>query len=193
MVQNSTFDYLHDCQETFRLMLHAISNPGEIVNINKQAEKLDDKFGHLLVLALTLLDKETSYCVADNKIFDKMLGQLTYALHKDEMANYIFTSEKCSSEIICDILSKSNPGSLVDPHESTTLIISADRLENPVSLCLTGPGIKDSKTIEVSEYVKQWILKRDLMEYEYPLGVDIFFVTKKGELLSIPRKVKMKG
>jgi len=193
MVQNSTFDYVHDCQATFRLMLHAISNPGKIVNIKNYAEKLEDDFGHLLVLALTLLDKETSYCVLDNEMLDKVFGQLTYAFHKDEKADYIFISEECSYEKISDILSKSHPGTLDDPHASSTLIISVERLENSVSLCLSGPGIKDSKTIEVSDYLKLWITNRDLMEYEYPLGIDMFFVTKEGELLSIPRRVKLKG
>lgn len=193
MVQNSTFDYVHDCQATFRLMLHAISNPGEIVNIKNYAEKLEDDFEHLLVLALTLLDKETSYCVLDNEMLDMSLGQLTYARHKDEQADYIFVSEKCSDEKISNVLTKSSPGTLEDPHKNSTLIISTERLKNSVSLCLSGPGIKDSKTIEVSDYVKLWITNRDLIEYEYPLGIDMFFVTKEGELLSIPRRVKLKG
>ncbi|WP_326907930.1 phosphonate C-P lyase system protein PhnH [Sedimentibacter sp. MB31-C6] len=194
MVQNSiTFDYVHDCQETFRLMLHAISNPGEIVNIKNHSDKLKDDFSHMLLLAVTLLDKETSYCVLDNEELDKLIAQLTYAYYKDENADYIFVSEKYSYEKMIDILIKSSPGTLVNPHANTTLIICDDMLGNPISLCLEGPGIKDSKTIEVSDYIKQWISTRDLMEYEYPLGVDLFFITKEGELLSIPRKVKMKG
>jgi alpha-D-ribose 1-methylphosphonate 5-triphosphate synthase subunit PhnH len=174
-------------------MLHAISNPGEIVNIKNHAEKIRDDYEHLLALALTLLDKETSYCVSDNEMLDMLLGQSTYANHKDENADYIFVSEKCTEEKINDVLSKSSPGTLVDPHKSSTLIIYSDRLEDHVSLCLSGPGIKNSKTIEVSDYLKQWISKRDLIEYEYPLGVDLFFITKEGKLLSIPRRVKMKG
>lgn len=193
MVQNNMFDYVHDSQEIFRQMLYAISNPGEYVNIKKQMEKLEDNLRHLLVIALTLLDKETSYSVLGDDEFEKLLWQLTYADNRDEMASYIFVSQKCSEEKISEILSKCNPGTMTDPHTSTTLIISIDEDENHVLISFMGPGIKNSKTVEMSEYTKNWIIQRDIKNYEYPLGVDMYFVSKNGDLLSIPRKVKMKG
>lgn len=193
MVQNNMFDYIHDSQETFRLMLDAVSNPGQIVSISKQMEKSEDNLRHLLVIALTLLDNETSYSVVDDDGFEKLLGQVTYADNKDEMASYIFVSQKCSAEKITEILTKSNPGTMTDPHTSSTLIISADEDEKSVLISLLGPGIKSSKTVEIHEYVKQWIIQRDKINYEYPLGIDMYFVSRNGDLLSIPRKVKMKG
>lgn len=193
MIKEGIFDEVHDCQETFRLLLYAISNPGEIVSISEYAKKLEDKNQVMLLLALTLLDKETTFMVAGNEFFAKIVAELTYSRQAEAYANYIFISEKCSPELREKIFFQATPGTLVDPHTNSVLIIGVDQFDKSASCLLKGPGINGSKRAAFSEYAKQWILQRDSLEYEYPTGIDLYFVTPQGELMAIPRKVSMEG
>jgi len=147
----------------------------------------------LLTVALMLLDKETSFSAVDNEAFAKTAADLTYSKQVSEKADFIFVTEKCSREDIADIFSRATPGSLVEPHTNSVLIIAVDKFEETSCCCLIGPGINVSKQAGLTAYAKQWIVQRDLMEYEYPTGVDIYFVTARGELMAIPRKVRMEG
>lgn len=193
MTNTERFDFVHDSQETFRLMLYAISNPGEIVNIADMINKISDDHSHLLVTALTLLDKETSYAVIGDKKLEEVIGQLTYANKVNEKASYIFVNKECSKEEISNVFKKANPGTMIDPYISSTIIISAPIVKDALKVSIEGPGVKDAKEIKISEYIKEWIEQRDTARYEYPLGVDLYFVSSNGDLLSIPRKVKMRG
>ena len=193
MITESSFDDVHDCQECYRLLLYALSNPGEIVSVKEQACKLGEGNGVLLMLALTLLDKETSFFVADDEGFSKTVAELTYSKPVKDGANFIFVTRSCSTEDITDIFSGASPGSLPEPHTSSVLIITVDGFEDEPACTLKGPGIKQSKRVGLGEYAKRWIAQRDAMEYEYPMGVDLYFAASNGELMAIPRKVTMEG
>ena len=193
MIKESTFDEVHDCQGSFRCLLYAVSNPGEIVDIQDYAQKLEGENRAMLMLALTLLDKETSYWVADNDGFSKTLTELTYSRPAKEKAGFIFITGICSDDAIDNIFAKASPGSLVEPHTNSVLIIAVEDFAHKSTCSLKGPGIKTSKAAGLSDYAKKWLNKRDLMEYEYPAGVDLVFISSDGAMIAIPRKVKMEG
>jgi len=193
MIKESIFDEIHDCLGSFRCLLHAVSNPGEIMHIGEYAQKLEGENSAMLVLALTFLDKETSYWVADNEEFSKTLAELTYSRLAEEKAGFIFISGICSEEAIDSIFAKATPGSLVEPHTNSVLIIAVEDFVQKSTCSLKGPGIKASKAVGLSDYAKKWLNKRDSMEYEYPTGVDLVFISSDGAMIAIPRKVKMEG
>jgi alpha-D-ribose 1-methylphosphonate 5-triphosphate synthase subunit PhnH len=193
MIKESVFDEVHDCQGSFRCLLHAISNPGEIVDFQEYACKFEGDHCIMLMLALTLLDKETSHWVVDNKAFSRTLTELTYSRPTEEKAGFIFITRTCSEAVIDSVFAEATPGSLVEPHTNSILMIAVDDFEQNGTCTLKGPGIKELKAAGLSTYARMWISKRDRMEYEYPEGVDIFFVSAKGALMAIPRKVKMEG
>ncbi len=193
MLGENSFDEVHDCQATFRLMLHAISNPGEIVCIDEYAGKLNEEDGVMLMIALTLLDKETKFFAAGNREFAKAVTELTYSRHTNESAGFIFITKKIQNSDIAGIFARATPGTLVEPHTGSILLISVEGFDNEASCVMKGPGIDESKKAGLTEYAKRWIMQRNLMGYEYPAGIDIFFVTDFGEIMAIPRKVKMEG
>lgn len=193
MINECVFDDVHDCQESFRLLLQAISNPGQIVSIDEYASKLNEENNVFITIALTLLDKETSFMSVDNGVFSKTVAELTYSKRVEDNAGFIFVTEKCTHEIISDLFSKASPGTFVEPHTNSVLIVAIDKFEDSDTCYLLGPGIKGMKNVGLSEYTRKWIEERDSMGYEYPTGVDMYFVTEKGELMGIPRKVKMEG
>ena len=58
------------------------------------------------------------------------------------------------------------------------------------TITIQGPGVKDQMKISVSNLIKYTLDQREAQNYEYPEGVDMFFVTKQGRILCIPRLVK---
>lgn len=193
MIDESTFDEVQDCQEIFRLLLHAASYPGEIVSIAAQAGKLAEKDKILLSLAFTLLDKETTFTVVDNDILAQTIAQLTYAKSLKEQAGLIFITKHYQSVEMNEIIAQAAPGTLTEPHLNSVLFIMVDGFVETGTVNLQGPGIKDSKPVGLTEYAIEWLNQRDRMEYEYPTGIDIFLVTLTGEIMAIPRKIKMEG
>ena len=58
---------------------------------------------------------------------------------------------------------------------------------------LQGPGIQETRTVLLPTQAWMWLEVRDAMQYEFPCGVDMFFVTPKGEWVGIPRTTKIGG
>lgn len=197
MINENSFDDVHDCQEAFRNILYAISNPGRIASISEQANKLQTEKSAVLTIALTLLDKETSYCVADNEDFAKTISELTYSSKvnfksSDKSAGIIFVTEECGPDEINGIIGWANPGTLIEPHTSSILVVVVDKFNDTETCRLKGPGINEAISVGLPEYAREWIRQRDLIGYEFPTGIDIYFVTASGEIMIIPRKVSLK-
>jgi hypothetical protein len=75
-------------------------------------------------------------------------------------------------------LSRAKIGHLEDPHRSATLIVQVPTLSRGNSWEITGPGVKDSKTIQLG-LTTNWDQVRAERNAEYPLGLDIL-VGRKG-------------
>jgi alpha-D-ribose 1-methylphosphonate 5-triphosphate synthase subunit PhnH len=193
MIQANAFDEVHDCQDVFRQLLQAISNPGAIVSIAASAAKLDDEGGAMLALALTLLDRETVFSVVDDALLAQSFAQLTYAGNRDVQAGFIFITKPCEAENIGKVLERATPGTLTEPHTGSTLFVSVPEFPGAASARLSGPGIKGARSVGLSDYAKAWLAARDRIEYEYPMGIDLIFVTPGGDVMAIPRKITMEG
>lgn len=87
------------------------------------------------------------------------------------------------------ILVQAKCGTLVDPHKSATLLIR-DNAEKAETCTLYGPGIDGETELCCSETVCQALRLREQQAYEYPMGVDLIFVTDSGNITCIPRLVK---
>ncbi|MEW9121514.1 MAG: phosphonate C-P lyase system protein PhnH [Thermotaleaceae bacterium] len=194
MNYENCFDQEQDCQQIFRSLLHALSNPGEIQNIFQFTKEIKDPSGVIVSLAMTLLDKETSFSLIGAPELSEDISQMTYAkvLH-EAGADFIFVMKKSTLEEIEKIMALASPGTLVEPHKNTVFIVGVEAFDGSGNCVWTGPGIQSSKAVSLDIYGRQWIEQRDWMNYEYPMGIDIFFVTPGGEIMGIPRNVKMKG
>lgn len=194
MIKANTFDEVHDCQESFRLMLRALSNPGEIVSLKEPAEKLEEENAVFITVALTLLDKETTFCVVDNATISEKITQVTYAKNVDKkIANFLFVTKICQDGQMEEIMSGIHPGTLAEPHTNCVLVIGIEHFPETDTCSLKGPGVQGSRRVCLPDEAMQWVKQRDKMEFEYPTGIDMYFAASNGELLAIPRKVKMEG
>ena len=181
------FDEVFDTQAVFRKLLEAMSNPARTVSVAEQKEKLFGDYRALLALGMTLLDNEVTFSACKDEAFRKDLQLVTLAQEAPvPEADYLFVTD---SRKLSAILVQAKCGTLVDPHKSATLLIR-DNAEKTESCTLYGPGIDGETELCCSETVCQALRLREQQAYEYPMGVDLIFVTDRGDITCIPRLVK---
>lgn len=91
-----------------------------------------------------------------------------------------------------EVLTQAKCGTLIDPHKSATLFIQ-DNGEKTEKIALYGSGIDGETTFSCSSLVCQALELRDQQEYEYPMGIDLIFVTDDGAVTCIPRLVRRRN
>ena len=182
------FDMVFDSQEVFRLILDATANPSRIAELGRFSEKLYGEYSAFLAAAFTLLDNEVSFHVCGAQDLSNEIKSYTLAAEADvESADFIFV---CSTDQIKNAIESAKCGTLPDPHKSATIIVANDD-EFIVPLIFSGPGIDGNTKILASQTMVNAITLRDAQNYEYPQGIDLIFVSGKGELLAIPRLTRM--
>jgi len=184
LLRKHNFDPVFDSQAVFRLILEAMSNPARIVSIKEHADKLYGDYPALLTVAMTLLDNEVSYIVCENRQLSDEIASLTFARgEKIDLAGFVFV---CDSSSMKNVIENVQYGTLADPHKSATVIIHNEG-EPVCRLELSGPGISGRREVQATQTVKDAILLRDAQYYEYPQGIDLLFISGKGELFAVPR------
>ena len=184
-----SFDLIFHSQQVFRLILEAMSNPTRVVNIKKYADRLFGECPALLTVAVTLLDNEASFNTCGSGFTDDIVS-LTFAKpEKAEVADFIFVR---AWNDIRSAVESAKCGTLSDPHKSAMVVIQNDDVAY-ASLALCGPGIEGVADVLVTKTVEDAIILRDAQHYEYPQGIDLIFVSGDGELLAIPRSVRIAG
>ena len=159
------FDEVFDTQRVFRKLLEAMSNPGRIVSVSEEKDRLFGDFPSFLAVAMTLIDNEVSFSAAGNKELKQDIMLVTLSPEADtRTADYIFVTD---TDILPEILEKAKFGTLSDPHCSATIIIRDN-------------GEKCINALEL----------RDAQNYEYPQGVDMIFISDSGDITAVPRLVK---
>ena len=115
------FDEVFDTQRVFRKLLEAMSNPGRIVSVSEEKDRLFGDFPSFLAVAMTLIDNEVSFSTAGNKELKQDIMLVTLSPEADtRTADYIFVTD---TDILSEILEKAKFGTLSDPHCSATIII----------------------------------------------------------------------
>lgn len=186
------FDFVHDGQKVFRALLHAMANPGFVQSIAAQAGTFKEAYAPLTALGCTLLDNEERMYVEKNPRLAAELHDLTLCREGElEQADYIFLSSQMNYGSMEEIMKNAKKGTYKDPQDSATILILCDEIKGNAEMTLKGPGIKGTKLMKVPQYVKTILAIRQSLQTEYPLGIDLVFVSPDGELMAIPRLCKM--
>lgn len=186
------FDSVHDLQNIYRKTLKSMSRPGHIENIAAIGSRLNVEIAtskNLTALLLSMLDGEVRFCFAakaDKSAADK-INQLTYAVQAAAaQADYLVVTAKAAQSELIAALEAVRVGTLSDPHESATVIIEVDELNNNSELILKGPGIEDSSSLQV-RCGHSWLKARNQKVAEFPLGIDVIFLDMQGNIACLPR------
>ena len=191
MMTESRFDPVFDCQEVFKALMNAFAKPGKVFSIEKNVEKLEGQCASLTAAAMVLLDNWRSFYVEGDAALEEELREQTYGVPAamDE-ADYLFFPGQGDP---WQALAQAKPGTLPEPHKSATLFVLADSLEGGAPFSLTGPGVDGGISVSLPERYRVWLEARDAQGHEFPCGVDLYFLTPQGQVMGIPRKVKMGG
>ncbi|KON87867.1 phosphonate metabolism protein PhnH [Sporosarcina globispora] len=191
-------DIVHDLQSVYRKLVDSTSRPGLISDLGKEAALLDGKnaagcSNSMLLLALTLLDPEVTFKVygSDAEAAEKEINQLTFAKAvQADQADYLFILEDAGAGTLDEAIENANPGTFVNPHKSALIIAETGAISAGECLLLKGPGIQTSTGIKM-DLIGNWIERRKEKNREYPTGVDLVFVDRNHQLLSLPRTTQI--
>ena len=195
MITENQFDMVFDCQQVFKALMNALARPGKIFSISENAEKIGEKNAPLIAAGLTLLDNWKKFFVCDAPQLQEKLHEMSYGQPGTVAeADYIFMPKESTSLSVCrQILSQAKIGTLAEPHKSAAVFVMTDSLEGGEERELSGPGIDGTIRITLPDEGRMWIEERQKMEFEFPCGLELYFVTPKGDLMGVPRKTRIGG
>ncbi|MCE9941055.1 phosphonate C-P lyase system protein PhnH [Serratia liquefaciens] len=172
-------------QQTFRLILKALSEPGPVVTL--QGSPTWDRLNAASTAALlTLADQETPIQLSPELKSEQALTNIRFhsgaplAERAEEVCFALFDSQLQATD-----LQALPHGSEISPEFSATVIVQLASLEQGAALRLTGPGIEHQRIIspQLPPALLDYLLNRP---QRFPLGLD-FLLTCGECLLALPR------
>ena len=170
-------------QQIFKSVTNAFSRPCRLYNI--KAESGEDVIKEL---ANVFLDSGTSFNANGNAALAADIRETMYASEVEiEAAEFILITDLDSF----DAFDKIKTGTLIDPHHGATAIISVPEILGDTTISAEGPGIDGKISCSLSKSVADCLIKSAALDIEYPQGYEILFVTPDGEIMAVPRRVKI--
>ena len=183
-------DSVHDAQTTFRSLLEALANPGRQCQITSLVKAPVGLSSACAAACLTLLDLETQGWLQptlEEDVKNWLLFHTGFRLTDKPQAADFAIINHCQS---MPSLSAFKQGTDEEPETSTTLLVQVENFESGHSVTLTGPGIKEMRSLTVKGLSS--IFWEDLTKNvrNYPLGIDIFLFTTN-TVVGLPRTTKL--
>jgi alpha-D-ribose 1-methylphosphonate 5-triphosphate synthase subunit PhnH len=193
------FDPVGDSQQIFRELMMALAFPGKPRQLPplEMAATLDEvQYG--LQPLLTLLDLETAFYVhttdpgRQQTVTDYLSINTNSKPEPPPQADFVLCLEPTLNGRFAEL----KKGSLSQPNDGATIFylveeISSDPNGAGALLTLEGPGVRgrcEFRVIGLSPAeVDQWALYRR----DYPMGIDIYLISRDGSLIGIPRSVEV--
>lgn len=183
---------MHDLQSAYRKLLHAMSRPGIVTQLDTEIAKLERTapcYPSTQLMALMLLDTEVSFSVVSPQATElaRRFSQLTYAKAVScNDADYIFVLADALGDALEHALAAAKSGHLINPALAATVVIEAKAITPGQGLALSGPGILGVHRVDIKTG-GEWLGQRKQQVREYPLGIDLVFLDPGGGVVCIPR------
>ena len=177
-------DPVHEAQTTFRALLTALSHPGLIQPIITPLTPPSGLTAACAAACLSLFDLETMVWLSPN-IDPEIQAWLQFHTGCPLTGD----SQVANFAVIPNInqpnLTQFNLGTAEQPERSTTLLIQLPTLTGGKTIQLKGPGIADQQTVDLPVPESFWQQWQDNIQ-NYPLGIDIFFLSQDA-VIGLPR------
>lgn len=167
-------------RDNFKSLMNALSRPGSIENI----EPLFNS--SLVAISSVLLYSQVSYFYEGSEDIE-LIQAMTNAKKVDmKSADYIF-----ADTIDIKLLECAKVGTPKEPEFSATLIFTCKDF-NLTQILLSGAGIEREREVSLpinDTFIKVFMEKNSL----YPLGNDIFFISKANQVMAFSRTTKIRS
>ena len=187
-------DPVFQSQDVFRRVMNAMARPGTIETMSVAGAPPAPLAASAGAVALTLFDADTPVWL------DARLGRAPAVadwLRFHTGAHTVPDRERAHFALIADPSAMAgfdgfSPGTQPYPDRSATLIAQVETLTGGLPLILTGPGIKDTRTIAPrglpAEFAALWSANRAL----FPRGVDMILAGADG-VAALPRTTRIEA
>ena len=180
-----------DNHRDFRVLLQAMSRPGEIFQLEEGSPGRERT---LLRLLDSLLDPQVGFALfePEPQLEEKLRQQCGVRPAPIEEADFLIAPRGSSD----GQLQRAKRGRLEFPDEGATLIFAIEDLceaGDDSSPCLSGPGIKESIRPRIVGLDRRDLQALAEINQNYPLGIDAICVDRAGKLMCIPRSTRIQG
>jgi alpha-D-ribose 1-methylphosphonate 5-triphosphate synthase subunit PhnH len=174
---------------TFRLILRAMSRPGEVQRL---PEFIGDE-NVVVELLRPLVDNATTVAVlGDSRLAEELALGCRCPLAAVAEADFVVVAPGADTTP----LDRCKRGDLLYPDGGATLLYLVDDLEqDEAGTLLSGPGIAGAIRLRISGLGEGELTRLSRLNGEFPLGVDAMFVARRNsaQLACIPRSTRIGG
>ena len=178
-------------QRIFRNVMNSFAYPFRLYSIADGSygdNSTQDYDIYIKGLCGVFLDSEVSFYMHGDDNLAAGIRAETYAKPATlEEADFVIII----NDFHINLLEKVSAGSLVNPHKGATVIIAAPQLSGDIKITVEGPGINGKAAHFVHPRIAECLDKVAEMQIEYPKGFELVFISRQGEINSVPRHVKI--
>lgn len=162
----------------FKSLMRSLAYPGEIQTILPVFDS------YFLGIASSLLYSEVSYFYEGKEDMGTIKAITNPKVETLEKADYIFCEK-----VDANILLQAKCGTFKDPDFSAIVIFTCKDFKG-LHVRIKGAGILGEKEITLP-IDKSFVTHFNTKNQDFPLGIEVYFLSKKGQIVALSRTTKM--
>jgi alpha-D-ribose 1-methylphosphonate 5-triphosphate synthase subunit PhnH len=168
-------------QLVFRELVECFSRPGKVRDLLDN----DSTSNASLAVLATLVDGETTLADPHAQIVSSDWPLLQASKAAVDKASYIVVDGQQAPDF------EPTLGTLESPEFGATILFNVAEVgDGPQTLHLSGPGIQQSRELQLSGLHPAWLQQREEWVAAFPLGVDIIFCAAT-RIVALPRTTRV--
>jgi alpha-D-ribose 1-methylphosphonate 5-triphosphate synthase subunit PhnH len=185
-------DSVHAAQATFRSVLKALSEPGQLQTLSAAITGPSPLHPATTALCLALLDLETPVWCDDAAQTAAVASYLRFHCGSPLSDDPAASAFAVIADASCLQLNRFAQGTMEYPDRSATLLIQVPTLIDGPARVLSGPGIAETTTLRVGGLPEDFDAHWGANAAAFPIGVDILFCCGN-EIIGLPRTTRING
>jgi len=195
---------IHRIQRSFRSVMNASARPGKVFAMARPEEGSSQHFGvdiSLAILVKMFIDQAVSFCVVSTEApsIAKAIQSETHAsLAPFESAAFLVIPQAKNGSLSDAAIESAYGGNLHSPETGASILLGCEYLASQEEeeeelgsedtlywVSVEGPGIQDSHVFGID--CLNWLWARQRRKDEFPCGIEIILVDRRGRVVVIPR------
>ena len=178
-------------QKQFKKILESLTYPGRPVEFKGYRYYRGDLSNKIIEFCISLVDGDVSLSILGDyeESFKEISVRTNVCQAPPDKADYIVVPKTELDKLAKTIL-EAKRGTYIEPDNSATIIAEVDFGSQGQELTFQGPGIDGEIVTHISN-VEDWMYARNKANSDFPMGVDIFFVSDN-KIMALARTTKVK-